>query len=663
VASFAADRLYKLLIADEDLRDWVDIEYFSPWTLQDKLLRDWFEPRLADDEKGTGSDSLPDERHLYEAYEEDTPETEPVAADEQSRRDALTSLFDTFRDDPLGARGPAAELVDVTHELLTTLSPATAADSAAAVLARLLEDTPAAGADEATRAGYVRRLEFMLLLSALHHRLDRLTFLLPRVEAALRLPRDGSRLTRRPPLDYAPLVPEAPMGNVLGFQYLPDDRERDDDGRRSGTLRFFRCAGVGRELMLRLPEIGADRGAGRPGPHVVLMSGTSWAGTSTRAHVVAPVGAVLKPSEEALAGVGRTVFSTRFLYDDDRKPLNLSGLDPKVRPAAVRQMISLLGSPGRGGAPSPLQEELALVDDDGRHRALLLVGSYREAAGAADALHRIERWHGRVRVLVPDAAELDPGGRGSGPEVVHAEYAAALRRGDLASFAADPSAEVLVAPLMAVERGHNILNDRRAAAFGTALFLARPHPRPDDLDLAVFAINDWATRLVRNEPDADRGNFGDLVAKEGSLDAAGLALRYRARVEWRKLLARRYVYSRLSPKEKRSYAWDQLVAMWQVIGRLVRGGVPARVVFVDARFAPLTAARLAPGAAGSAAAGPPPSDNGLLAVLEGILAPYFSDGVPADAFPDPADPALVRLLYAPLYRALCDLTHTPPTAR
>ena len=35
-----------------------------------------------------------------------------------------------------------------------------------------------------------------------------------------------------------------------------------------------------------------------------------------------------------------------------------------------------------------------------------------------------------------------------------------------------------------------------------------------------------------------------------------------------------------------SFTWDQLVVMWQVIGRLVRGGVPARVVFVDAAFAP-----------------------------------------------------------------------------
>ncbi len=43
--------------------------------------------------------------------------------------------------------------------------------------------------------------------------------------------------------------------------------------------------------------------------------------------------------------------------------------------------------------------------------------------------------------------------------------AAALRRGELASFADDPDAELLVAPLLAVERGHNILNKQRKAVF------------------------------------------------------------------------------------------------------------------------------------------------------------------------------------------------------
>ncbi|WP_228985599.1 hypothetical protein, partial [Streptomyces sp. DH12] len=112
---------------------------------------------------------------------------------------------------------------------------------------------------------------------------------------------------------------------------------------------------MGRELLLSLPDVGADPGRGRRGPHVVLMSGTSWAGTSTRAHVVAPVGAVLTPSPRSLKAVSESEFSTHFLYDDEGRPLSLSGTERKARPAACRAMVSRLGSPGRGGAPSPLE--------------------------------------------------------------------------------------------------------------------------------------------------------------------------------------------------------------------------------------------------------------------------------------------------------------------
>nr|WP_062337388.1 hypothetical protein [Herbidospora sakaeratensis] len=651
VVSAATDRLYRLLISDGELLQWADIEYFSPWTLQEKLLADWFGEQQS-------ADGVSAEEQLFEAYDDESAEPDRTNIVLDALRAELTALLDAFRDDPLGGAGPYGtltdDLVDTTRDLLHTLSTARTRTRVGALLNRLIERTPAPASDPVWHDITCRRLEFLLLLSALHQRLERLTFLWPQVEAALRLDATGNELARRPPLDYAPLIPEAPMGNVLGFQYLPDERERDEDGRNSGTLRFFRCAGVGRELLLSLADLGADPGAGRPGPHVILISGTSWAGTSTRAHVLEPVAAVLMPSERSLRAVGRSVFATRFLYDAEGKPMKLSGTDPKVRPAAARALAMRLGSPGRGANASPLEEELALIEDDRRRRAILLVGSYREANIVADTLHGIERWHGRVRVLASDDADLDQSLRGSRP--VDEEHAAALRRGDLAMFADDDEAELLVAPLLAVERGHNILNTERNAAFGTAFFLSRPHPRPDDLALAIFAVNDWVCRFVRNQRRADDrdgpATFAELVAKAAGLDRAGLDFRHEARQEWRRLLSRRYVYSRLSPWEKRAFAWDQLVTMWQVIGRLVRGGVPARVVFVDASFAPRTALALAP-----ASTKPIPPDDGLLAALRFILDPYFQAGADPTGFPDPADPALATLLYAPLHNALSTLEH------
>ncbi|MBK0371500.1 hypothetical protein I3215_01045 [Streptomyces sp. RB110-1] len=705
VVGSAADRLYAMLIDDGALRDWAQIDYFSAWTLQEKLLHAWYpltRGQAAGRPDSTSEGDVEDESALYEdedglGADGDSPVPDAPWA---QRRTDITGFFDTFRDDPLGGRGPygtpADELTALAHDVLHTLDEKQTRRRVRTLLDSLLvgapgpEQRPMPAAErgkesapedvpltEEWRELNARRLEFTLVLAALHQRLDRVTFLWPQVEAALRLDSAAHELTRRPPLDYAPLLPEAPMGNVLGFQYLVDERAaaRNKDGHRTGTLRFFRCAGVGRELLLGLHQLGADPGLGKAGPHVLLMSGTSWAGTSTRAHVLAPVRAVLKPQRKALDAIRKTVLRTEFLYDAAGQPIRLSGQDPDQREDVLRLMIDRLARSRSDGNSSPLQSELAQIPDQRRKRALLLVGSYAEAKVAATALNEIPRWRGRVRVLAADDAELEAAVDGTAPTGSQApgtgSGAGAVRRGDLASFADDPDAELLVAPLLAVERGHNILTapqrpgEEKVAAFGTVFFLVRPHPRPDDLSLAVFAINDWATRFVRGQlklPDEE--TFSDMVTQAGDLNAAGSAFRTTARGVWRHVLSRPYIYSSLSDDEKKSFVWDQLVTIWQVIGRLVRGGVPARVVFVDAAFAPQLAAAQAP-FTGQGRRPRRAGDPGLLVRLRDVLAPYFAHTdkvtgtVEYGARTDPADAALVKLLYRPLYEALCAMGTSP----
>jgi hypothetical protein len=100
-------------------------------------------------------------------------------------------------------------------------------------------------------------------------------------------------------------------------------------------------------------------------------------------------------------------------------------------------------------------------------------------------------------------------------------------------------------------------------------------------------------------------------------------------------------WSSLMPEEKIAFTWDQLVVMWQVIGRLIRGGVPARVVFVDAAFSPREA--------GLTGADTP--QTSLLLSMREVLGAYFTD----DSSIDPAERSLVRFLYEPLYQALENL--------
>ncbi|MFC4084939.1 pPIWI_RE_Z domain-containing protein [Amycolatopsis samaneae] len=649
VVTSVTNRLYRELIGHQDIREWAGIEFFNSWTLQERLLNE-FLPRAEQSTPLLREEDLAIEDPDYDerGHARAAKATSPDGADRRARAE---KVFDLFRDDPLGDSGStdteAAPLVAALWAVLHPLDHTVARRQVEAVFTSLFGD----GASDLD----VRKLEFLLLLSALHHRLDLLTLLWPEVEAALRLELTDNELVRRPPLDYMPLVPESPMGNLLGFQYIPDEVETEANrDHLTGTLRFFRCSGVGRQLLVTLSGLAADRAAGRSGPHVLLMSGTSWAGTSTRAHVPAPVGIILRPDPKRLQAVSKSTFTPRFLYNRGR-PISLSGQPVAMRSAVLRLMVQQLGEE-RLGAPSVLDEELDQVEHS-RRRALVLVGSYREAEIAAEQLHGIGRWKGHVRVLTADDADLDEAATGTrdAPDAA----VGSIRRGNVATFAHDPHAIVLVAPLLAVERGHNILNQGKAA-FGVVLFLSRPHPVPNDLGLAVFAINDWVSRFVDGtaEKPADPeepASFRELVSRAGSLDAAGQAFRDLARHRWGKLLTRRYSYRQLSKSERRSFAWDQLVTMWQVIGRLVRGGVPARVVFVDAKFAPRMAEAHAPGAPSSAQPAFDTAATSLLVNMKEVLDPYFAAS--------DADAELVRMLYAPVYHGLKQLFERDRQAR
>src|SRR5262249_43923974 len=150
-----------------------------------------------------------------------------------------------------------------------------------------------------------------------------------------------------------------------------------------------------------------------------------------------------------------------------------------------------LAQPGSLNALSILEREIDKLPSH-RRRVLLVVGSYQEAKVACEHLQQIRpdwKSSGAVRQLVPDDASS---GEKAGDSV--------LPRGIVDQFT-EPGACILIAPLLAIERGHNILADeidaeeeinggrRKVAAIGAAYFLVRPHPLPHDLAYAIRALN------------------------------------------------------------------------------------------------------------------------------------------------------------------------------
>ncbi|MEU7779185.1 signal recognition particle [Micromonospora parva] len=618
----ATDRIYSMLITNEPLRRWITQDYFSAMTLHQWLLNEWF-PQLR---RNQNSD-------------------ETGLAGQRAAMARVDQVLDRFRDNPLSPVQPSGpddtvtvlvnSLVNTAIELLHAQRGETGRrylrDRLRTLISELVPgDSPAPGESPVLGAGEANldRFEFTLVLAVLHNRLNFVTTLWPRVEAALNLEATSNVLSRRPPKDYMPIVPESPMGNVLGFQFQAG--ERNADGEQSGELRFFRCNGVGRELLLELTGIPAIDD--RPGPNVLLMSATSWAGSSSRYHLHAPVDAILRPHDHEIAAIKQSRFRTEFLYrPDSTEALRLSGVDPQRRPQQLEQMLHALAVPDRtlGGATSLLQQELDAIPDLQRRRILLLVGSYAEAAHAGTYLNSQPEWAGNVTVLVADDSDLDHSWNTLSTQ--HGRHY--LRRGEITTFP-DAGGQLLIAPLLSVERGHNIVTPGGKAAIGSVYFLARPHHRPDDITLATQAINDWAVRQYRG---AGRP-FQQLVLAQGTPDAAGVRFRQEASRRWHRYLTRRLSWTSLPADEKSSFTWDQLVVIWQVIGRLVRGGVAARVYFVDGAFSPREA--------GFKGADTP--ETSLLRSMIHELDPYFD---PASAV-DPLDRSLVRALYQPLYDAL-----------
>ena len=467
----------------------------------------------------------------------------------------------------------------------------------------------------------VWRLEFSVAVAVMAHRLNLMLALWPEVAAELELFDTLPTEVRRPPSDLAVAVPESPMGNVLGFQYVEDDVEGRDG--KLGEFRFFRYTGVGRALLVRLPDLFPADGHG---PNVLLLSGTSWAGTSPRYHIDVPVDAILRPTAEKLAAIARTTFALDIQHAGERTtPIWVSGRYGAARTTALKQMVAALTRPGAGpGQPNRLERERAALPL-GRQKIMLLVGSYREARTVTDELLRLKSsWQGQVRCLVGDD-EMETGW----------DDGHLLRRTDVAAFGIDDDAWLLVAPILAVERGHNILNEDGIAAIGAAFFLVRPHPRPKDLSYVTQRINQYALHQLRPQPLDD-----DECATPDRLASAGNRRRRAAQRQWRRLLHALVAYSRLGPDERNRVAWTQLVTIWQVVGRLLRGGQAARVYFCDAAFAPNTARR------GDDATDLDDASTSLLLGMRDVLAPYF------DPAGTDADRHLVQALYQPLHQAL-----------
>lgn len=579
LAQLAANNVYKMLLQEPSLLSEIDQDYFTAWMIFNRLAQS-----ISQSEAGSS------------AYQ------------------SVMAHFETFISDPLGERGDGT-LAEIARLAVTS----TNRERTRAALRQWVTNLiPNAVYDDEDLRKQAMSLEFALQLEILSNRLEILLRDWKHAELAFQLDGASSTIFHRPPEDYLPVIPVAPMGNVLAYQYL---RSLSDDPKEAGDLRVFRCLGIGRWLLLRLNELFPSSSVG--GPNVILFSGTSWAGSSPSFHVQTPVNGILRsPEKEVRAISDESTFEYRPFFDAQTgQPIFVSGKRGHARQNALFSMLEQLGKPQgkRSDKPSLLEIEIDNLPEK-RQRVLLLVGSYAEAKKAREYLDNLRPdWRGQVQNLVADDDEFESQWQAS---------ETGLQRGMVHTFA-DTGARLLIAPLLAVERGHNILNEIDQAAIGAVYFLVRPHPRPDDLGYAIQSINYWAIENYALTPVT--------YESESTVTSIAEAFRHSAFERWRYLLRLPLVYSTLPTDEHSAVTWSQLVTLWQVIGRLVRGGSPARVFFCDAAFAP----HLYQEALNR-------TSSSLLVSIIKLLDPYFDASVSIEE----RDRTVVQTLYGPFYQAL-----------
>lgn len=583
MVQLATSRVYALLLQSKLLQEAIENDYFTASMLFERLAL-----RLSNVDS-----SAPNSKVAYETIMEE---------------------FTVCVNDPLGEQGEH-RMADLVRRAIILSNPE---QIKVDLIKWITQHHHQSNADANAIKNLAELLEFGMAVAVLSNRLDVIIRDWPQVESVLQLENAGSALFHRSPNDYFPELPVAPMDNVLALQYI----RNSDDTDGPGDLRFFRCMGVGRFLLLNFnTRFALDR---VNQPHVLLLSATSWSGTAPGFDIQLPVTGVLSAPKEEIDAIQKSQFEYRPILDKTGQPIRISGLRGEERLQALRSMLAQLARRSALGGLSPF-EQMRNILPAGRQRLMIIVGSYHEAYQARLALDQLRPdWFGQIIHLVADDDSLESDWTGR-----HG-----IQRGMVDRFA-QSDAWILIVPLLAIERGHNILNQDYKAALGAAYFLIRPHPRPDDINFAIHSINRWAVEQMHAMTSIKDATDPSMI------EAKALAFRHQAAQRWSELLYLPMRYSTLPIEEHRAVTWSQLVMIWQVIGRLVRGGVEARVFFCDAAFAQLRA---------GLDESPGQRSTSLLISMIEILQPYFSE-TPGLL----AEQALAQKLYGPLYTALLSM--------
>lgn len=331
-------------------------------------------------------------------------------------------------------------------------------------------------------------------------------------------------------------LPSALCGNLFGLKKTDEE-----------DIILFRQFAFGRSLMKDLPYLRTDQHGNPAGPHVILLSGSSWAEGSYEYHVNRPVNYILEADAEKRVFLEKTrFFESGFLE-------RISGAGDDQRVAQLR---------------AATQKAVDLIISEYKRKAgkiLLVVNSYAQALEVQQTLEtalRKANCSARTCRMIADAINAP-----SGEDTV--------RRGEVSRFA-QLNADILIAPAMAIERGHNIVDEYEHSALSAVFFMVRPMAVPDDIQQKGSKLNGLVESHCKREP-------------QESLFAYNARIRQFAARQWNKMSkTKAFGIAELSEDERKDVVATLFVLILQIFGRLARVTDVSRpaphVYFIDGAF-------------------------------------------------------------------------------
>lgn len=335
--------------------------------------------------------------------------------------------------------------------------------------------------------------------------------------------------------DQQKVLPSALCGNLFGMK-------KNDQG----DIVLFRQFAFGRSLMKDLPYLRLNSNGDAIGPHVIMLSGSSWAEGSYEYHINRPINYILEADSSKREFLSKTKF-----YE--------SGFSERVS-GAGESRIETLKKVTQKSADDIINEY-----NRNAGKILIIVNSYEQAGIVQESLQNTllkKQCYAKICRMVSDTNNVDNNSR-------------IIRRGEVSRFATMDE-EILIAPAMAIERGHNIVDETGHSALGSVFFMVRPMSVPDDVQEKGSKLNGYMEAHCKR-------NFGE------SIWTYNMRMRQEATKRW-SIVTRsgNYGLSELDADDQKDIVATLFILILQIFGRLARVTDTSRaaphIYFMDGAF-------------------------------------------------------------------------------